>query len=186
MKFTAGNFQPTKTSTAEDKARFANHFVKFVEGGYRSEDFPEWFYQRLSLCFGHIANYNRTGFFGAFFAHEEGHLRFLRQTAEHGCYGDPKFTYSDVERALRTWVLTQGLVEAQEKRLDVATEAKERAELKRLLAKYPDVVKTMGEACAVTGMGEACAKCGGLMPYPRGHHKDLCSGCCPECNSRPR
>jgi len=141
MKFAAEEFQPTKWDTAADKARFANHFAKFVEGDFREDQFPEWFYQRLSKCFGHIANYNRGGFFAVFFTTEEGKFRFLQMSVENGCYGDPTFTYSDVERALRAWILATGLVDAQRAKVNTETETRERAQLRDLLAKYPDEVR---------------------------------------------
>lgn len=105
--FTADQFTPTKFSTAEDKAKFANHFVRFVEGGYKWSVFPKWFYNRLSMCFGHIAHYNRLGFYETFFLDNATIADFKRATMGT-IYGDPAWTHSDVERALQGYFKTQG------------------------------------------------------------------------------
>ena len=105
--FTADQFQGTKWSTAEDKAKFANHFIRFVEGGYKWTVFPNWFYTRLSNCFGHIAHYNRLGFYETFFLDNADIGRFKQMTMST-VYGDPTWTYSDVEMALQKYFKSQG------------------------------------------------------------------------------
>ena len=55
--FSATLFTPTKWDTAEDKEKFANHFVRFVNSGYKHKLFYKWFYQRLSNTFHHIARH---------------------------------------------------------------------------------------------------------------------------------
>ncbi len=130
------NFTPTQWSTVADKERFFDQFVKFVESDFARAKFPQWFYKRLSMTFGHIAHYNIQGFYAEFFESTAGKTEFLRQTIEYPCYGDPAFTYSDVERALRGWLHSKNLVakyQAQHTRL---VEAIERKELVRLEAKY--------------------------------------------------
>ena len=42
--FSASQFVATKWDTAEDKARFANQFLNFVESGFAESKFPKWFY----------------------------------------------------------------------------------------------------------------------------------------------
>ena len=81
--FNASQFTATQHSTAEDKAKFANQFVKFVQSDFRSKEFPIWFYQRLSMTFGHIAHYDRGGFFHTFFDDQEGKLEFIDTTHNH-------------------------------------------------------------------------------------------------------
>jgi hypothetical protein len=104
MSFTADQFTPTEFSTAEDKARFANQFVKFVSNGYKFADFPKWFYQRLSMCFGHIAHYDRFGFYETFFKSDRGIVEFMRQCRTYPNYGSPTCTFVDVEKALQKWM----------------------------------------------------------------------------------
>lgn len=60
--FTANQFTATKWESAEQKAKFANHFVRFVKSGFKPTLFYSWFYKRLSMTFGHIAHFNRQGF----------------------------------------------------------------------------------------------------------------------------
>lgn len=135
--FTASQFTPTKWDTAENKAKFANHFVRFVRGDMAEILFPKWFYTKLSNTFGHIAHYNQHGFYDYFFRNEETRLDFLRQTINGGGYGDPAYTYSDVEKALKQWLRDSGEVERYRALRDAALETAERAQLARLQAKYP-------------------------------------------------
>jgi hypothetical protein len=134
--FTAENFTPTKWDTAETKARFGKNFIRFVESDFNERRFTQAFYKRLALTFGHIAHFNRHGFFETFFASTAGKVRFLRLTLQHQCWGDPAFTYSDVERALQAWLRQNGVLATYERKLAEEQEAAERAELARLQAKY--------------------------------------------------
>ncbi len=134
--FTPDQFTPTKWDTAADKARFANQFVKFVESGFDQRHFTERFYRRLSNTFGHIAHYNRLGFWEEFFTTTEGKMRFLELTLRHPCYGDATWTYSDVERALQSWLAVDGTLAKWRERLAAEIESSERAELLRLQKKF--------------------------------------------------
>ena len=51
------DFTATKFSTAADKAEFGNTLLRFIESEWASALFSKSFYNRLSMCFGHIANY---------------------------------------------------------------------------------------------------------------------------------
>lgn len=138
MKFTADRYTATKWSTAADKAKFANHFVRFVEGDFKITLFPDWFYKRLSMTFGHIAHYNKAGFYAEWFSTPARQLEFLNRVAAWHSYGDPKYTYCDVEKDLAAWVGRDkgDLVRKLKERCIAEVEAKERAELARLKAKY--------------------------------------------------
>lgn len=135
-KFTASQFVPTEWDTAEQKAKFANQFVRFVNSDFKATLFPHWFYNRLSMTFGHIAHYNQGGFYQTWFADTQSKLDFLRRTTEHPHYGDPKFTYSDVEKILGAWVEEQRLCEKYVRQVNAETEYSERATLAHLKAKY--------------------------------------------------
>lgn len=132
--FTASQFTVTQYSTAEDKAKFANHFVRFAESGFKRTLFYQWFYHRLSNTFGHIANFNSDGFYAAFFKSTQNTVQFLRWCEAHPCYGDVAYTYSDVEKALLPYVREK--LASYNVLLLEEIEASERADLARLQAKY--------------------------------------------------
>lgn len=100
--FEAAQFTPTKWSTAHDKAVFANRLTKFVMDGCPMNQFTEALYSRLSSCFGHIAEYDRSGFAEKWFSTAERRLSFLEHAMRAPCYGDPNWTYSDVEVAIQS------------------------------------------------------------------------------------
>lgn len=142
--FTASQFTAMeKFDTAEDKAKFANHFMRFVESGFKWSLFYDWFYRRLSMTFGHIAHFNRHGFYAEFFQTTADKLRFLKQTVNPplGFCGDAKYTYVDVEVAVAEKVQAGGLLGEWEIKLEQETEERERAELERLKAKYENAGK---------------------------------------------
>jgi hypothetical protein len=55
--FLPSDFKATKFSTAADKAEFGNTLLRFIESESASALFTKGFYNRFSMCFGHIANY---------------------------------------------------------------------------------------------------------------------------------
>jgi hypothetical protein len=58
--------------------------------------------------------------------------RFLEQIATHPCYGDPKHTYSDVEKAIKSRVRHMGFHGYYVDIARIEAEAAERATLARL------------------------------------------------------
>jgi hypothetical protein len=137
--FEAGAFTATAFSSAADKAVFANALVRFLAKDCPESGFTKKLYHRLSLCFGHIAHYNKDGFYGNFFTDTGGKLEFVHQTLEWPAYGSPDYTYCDVERAVAARVRSSGLLlELQSRRMD-EVETAERAALTRLKAKYEAV-----------------------------------------------
>jgi hypothetical protein len=134
--FTPDQFTPTHFHSSEDKTKFANQFVKFVNSAFAEEHFPKWFYQELSNTFGHIAHYNQGGFYATFFTCPADALEFINQCLDYPCYGQPEYTYCDVEKVLQSWMIENKI---REKWFDLAidaTEKVERAELNRLQEKY--------------------------------------------------
>ncbi len=107
--FAPSQFTPTEWNTAQDKADFANHFVRFVRSGYSRALFTRKFYERLRNTFGHYAHYNQAGFWEDYFANPEGVAEFARITEQHRIYGDPHYTFSDAERALQEWAQLDGM-----------------------------------------------------------------------------
>ena len=62
-KYTAEDFIATKFTTAEDKAKFTNELIRFIDGGFKGR-FTKRLYEGLhcSGYFGFIAHYNIHGF----------------------------------------------------------------------------------------------------------------------------
>src|SRR3990167_418165 len=129
-------YTATEFDTAADKEKFELQFKRFVMSDFAENKFPNWFYKSLSMTFGHIAHYNKAGFYSTFFTSDNGKLDFLHQTLEWPCHGSPTFTYCDVERALSEWVKDSGLIENYQAKRATRVENQERAELARLQTKY--------------------------------------------------
>lgn len=134
--FTENQFTPTRWNTAKDKAEFCNRFVRFVKSGYDRKIFTSKFYTRLSLMFGHIANYNANGFYNTFFTTEKGKVRFAEYTQNANCYGDPTYTWSDAEKLLKQWAIENRMLENEAKNLNESIEKEERKQLAYLKSKY--------------------------------------------------
>jgi hypothetical protein len=134
--FEPSTFTPTTFSTNEDKAWFGNTLLKFLANDSPQTGFTTRLYHRLSLTFGHIAYFDKCGFYETFFQDDSGKLDFLRQTIQWPFYGDPRHTISDVERAIAARVKMSGLIHFYEMRLNTAIEQAERANLAQLKAKY--------------------------------------------------
>jgi len=135
-RFTAEMFVASKFSTADEKAEFANKLMAFIESGFEEKKFTKALYRRLTLTFSMIAHYDRAGFWAEYFIRTEDKVRFLEQLATHPCYGDPEYTYSDVEKAVKSRVRHMGFVGYYADLAKAETEQAERATLARLQAKY--------------------------------------------------
>jgi hypothetical protein len=143
QQFSSDDFTPTKFSTAEQKAAFANQLLAFIAAGFPEKKFTKALYERLSNCFGFIAHLNRNGFFETFFTCTSDELRFIKALANAPCYGDPAYTLSDVERAIGEVVRSMGWVSVYETRLAQENETIERSMLASLQAKYEGSATTV-------------------------------------------
>jgi len=143
LKGTASEFQmedftPTKWATAEEKAKIANKMTRFILGGFQQGSFTRAMYQRLSNMFGHIAHYNILGFYEEWFAN----IKACRDWAEYitgnwlSGMGDPKFTWSDVEKALIQWVKDNQIAEQLDELYQLDIKQKELALLNALQRKH--------------------------------------------------
>jgi hypothetical protein len=127
---------PTKFSTAQDKAEFGNAFLHFIESEWARTAFSKSFYNRLSMCFSHIAHYDAAGFYETWFTSDADRLRFLRYTLAWPCWGDPEYTFCDVERAIQQEIRKHNYLARYELRAAEAVRSSEMETLKRLEAKY--------------------------------------------------
>ena len=135
------DYTATKWNSVEDKAKFETQFKRFVLRGFRETMFNKKFYERLSLMFGHIAHTSKIGFYDTWFKNTTQRLAFLKHTV-NGCMvgmGDPKWTWSDVEKVLSRWIMESRLIPECEAKLTKETETVERAQLARLKNKYGEV-----------------------------------------------
>ena len=132
----AASFTPTKWHSAEDKARFGNQLLAFIAADFLKAKWTNAFYGELCQHFGFIANYGQHGFWQEYFADLPSKLRFLRDLTQHPCYGDPAYTFSDLERVVIGRLRAAKLVERLREAVARDTEAIERALLRKLLAKY--------------------------------------------------
>lgn len=129
-------FTPTKWHSADDKARFGNQVLAFIAADFFKAKWTNTFYGELCQHFGFIAHYDQHGFWEEYFADLPGKLRFLRDLTQHHCYGDPAYTFSDLERAVIQRLRAAKLVERLSEAVARDTEAIERALLRKLLTKY--------------------------------------------------
>jgi hypothetical protein len=129
-------FTPTKFSTAADKAEFGNHFLRFIESEWAQAIFTKDYDQRLSMCFGHIAHCDRGTFYETWFRRDQDRLRFLEKTLKWPCWGDPEYTFSDVESAIQQEVRERNYLARYQLRVAEAERASDMETLRRLEAKY--------------------------------------------------
>jgi hypothetical protein len=133
---TPEQFTPTKWDDAPTKAKFGNHLLRFIAEDFPKPMFTQKFYECLSNTFGHIAHYNRVGFWDEFFQTRATKIEFLDQTIRHPCYGDPAWTFSDVERVIRARLKQTDVIDWHRRLLMQEREARERAEYIRLAQKF--------------------------------------------------
>lgn len=104
--FASTLFSATRFKTAEDKAAFADRLVAFMLAGFPHEAFTDDFYRTLSKCRGHIAHYDRGGFYAEWFASADKQAEFVSHWVNTPIYGHPSHTFSDVEHTVRGWLLS--------------------------------------------------------------------------------
>jgi len=134
--FLASEFTPTQWSITEDKAQFGNTLLHFIESGWKETLFTKKLYNRLMNTFGHIAHYNQAGYYSEWFTTELDRLRFIEHLLRWPCYGDPAFTFCDVERALQREVRARNYCGKQQVIVAEAMRAFEMTTLEKLEAKY--------------------------------------------------
>jgi hypothetical protein len=132
----AEQFTATRFDTTQAKADFGNQLLAFIAEGFPHKRFTQRFYRVLMQHFGMMAHYDQHRFWGEFFTTTADQVRFLEEITSHPCWGDPAFTFSDLERAVIARLGNAGLVARLRTVLDHEIEAAERALLNRLQARY--------------------------------------------------
>jgi hypothetical protein len=135
-KLGAAEFAATKFDTAEVKVKFGNHLLRFIAEDHPRSLWTQVFYNRLSMTFSHIAEYNSGGFWNTWFATTADHVGFLQNIATHPCWGDPAYTYSDIEKVIKARVLKSRVIAWKEKVRAKERKNQDLAELARLKSIY--------------------------------------------------
>jgi len=134
--FLPSDFTPTKFSTGAEKSDFGNALLHFIDSEWKQTLFTEKLYNRLSNTFGHIAHYNRPTFYSTWFTCDADGVRFLENVLRWPCWGDPVFTFCDVERALQREIRKRNYLVRFELKAAESLRSAEMAILGRLEAKY--------------------------------------------------
>lgn len=121
---------------AEAKAALGNQLLAFIAEDFPRRCFTLSFYRVLCQHFGMIAHYDSHGFWAEYFTTTADKLRFLEELTAHPCWGDPAWTFSDLERAVIARLRSAGLVARLRLVLARETETTERALLNELQARY--------------------------------------------------
>jgi hypothetical protein len=134
--FLPSEFVPTKFSSAADKADFGSALLNFLDADCPQELFTKKLYQRLSMTFGHIAHYDRSGFYDTWFTRPRHRAAFVEKTLRWPCHGDPEFTFSDVEYAIQQVMRQRNYLARFELKAAEALRTAELRDLEWLEAKY--------------------------------------------------
>jgi hypothetical protein len=102
--------------------------------------FQEFLQPPFDVLFTHNAHYDAAGFYATWFTSDADRLRFLLHTLAWPCWGDPEFTFCDVERAIQQEIRKRNYLARYELRAAEAMRSGEMETLKRLEAKYRMVV----------------------------------------------
>jgi hypothetical protein len=137
-EFTAKDFTATNFASAEDKAKWANKFTKFILGGFQRSAFKKEIYKQLQHMFGHCAEYDLNGFYYTWFEDTHRSLHWVETvtTTWLAGIGQPQFTWSDVEIKLVQWIRENNIHDQVSEYLQAETEQKERATLRVLQDRY--------------------------------------------------
>ena len=122
--------------TAEDKAKLANDFVRFVSSGFKRTLFTKSLYNHVMNMWGHIAHYNAGGFYEEWFETPEQQFKFLLRCTDYTSVGSPAFTRIDVELALVKWLHESGKVQELAKSVVDQKTAKDLNTLAHLVSMY--------------------------------------------------
>ena len=88
------------------------------------------------MSFGHIAHYDRSGFYDTWFTQARHRAAFVEKTLRWPCHGDPEFTFSDAEYAIQQMMRKRNYLARLELKAAEALRAADLRDLERLEAKY--------------------------------------------------
>lgn len=117
-KVLAEDFTSTEFDSAAQKAAFLKRLCRWIVDGMPKEEFVRTnkpLYYHLSLHFGHIAHYNRFGFWETWFSTPQARYEFLLEHLRPRYPGLPQYTWVDVENVLGDWIRNSGILQIYEK-----------------------------------------------------------------------
>lgn len=139
--------------SAKEKALILKQWKRFIENGFRQEDFTKKLYDHLHLHCSFIAHFSINGFYGLYFGDDpETTSRFVRQfDNDYGCksneYGSTWWLqgeYADINEAM-CQVMSGFKVNLYE-RLQAEARANDIARAEALLAKHDIKVRGLSDA----------------------------------------
>ena len=149
--------------------------MKFIANEFPWQSFTKPLYQRLSNTFGHIAHHNLDGFYAVFFERDTDKVVFLEQTLSWPHFGDPTFTFSDVERAVKRRLRSAKVIDIFRLLEADATRRRELATLARLQEKYgartppPDLTPIGSQPSSAAPAGRSACR---VIPAAQGKKAD--------------
>jgi hypothetical protein len=93
---------------------------------------------------------DRPTFYETWFICDHDRMRFLEKTLKWPCWGDPEYTFSDVERAIQQEVRKRNYLARYQLRVAEAERASEMETLRRLETKYRVAANRKDDAGATT------------------------------------
>src|ERR1035441_10221388 len=93
---------------------------------------------------------DRPTFYETWFTCDHDRLRFLEKTLKWPCWGDPEYTFSDVERVIQQEVRKRNYLARYQLRRAEAERASDMETLRRLEAKYCAPASRTDDAGAIT------------------------------------
>jgi hypothetical protein len=97
-------------------------------------------------------------FYETWFTSDTDRLEFLRHSLQWPCWGDPEYTFCDVERAIQQEIRKRNYLARYELRTAEAVRSREMEKLKRLEAKYRTVASDKADADSAPSISPSAAQ----------------------------
>lgn len=103
QRFGPESFTATEFTTADEKAKFVNEAIRFFTAECPRSLFTKLLYKHFSLHAGHIAHFNRDGFYDVWFESAGKRFEFVERIVNPIAWMSFAPGWRDVERALQIW-----------------------------------------------------------------------------------
>lgn len=134
VKITEDMFVPSTWEDADTKAELANDLIRFLINDFTPRLYKRSLHKRLTGMFGYV-RMDHEKFFDEHFTTSERKMEFLKNIANFVVTTDPKFSYADVEKFVRNYVIHR-ILPRWTKTSTRAEAVRDRAILLELLKKY--------------------------------------------------